>query len=45
MSEYCKCFLSCELEMVPNGNAVGCIGVYRVKEFKRHYNRMCEMHK
>lgn len=44
MSEDCKCFLSCELKMVLNGNRVGMIGEFVVSKRIKHYNRMCQVH-
>lgn len=40
----CKCFLSVDLKMIPNGNAVGDIGTMVVDKVNRHKNSMCSVH-
>ena len=40
----CKCFLSVELKMVPNGNKVGDIGTMVVDKVNRHKSRLCSVH-
>ena len=42
--EDCKCFLSVDLKMVPNGNKVGDIGTMVVEKVNRHNNSMCKVH-
>lgn len=37
----CKCFLSVELVMIPNGNGVGCVGTYKVSSTTRHATKIC----
>ena len=40
----CKCFLSVDLKMVPNGNAVGDIGTMVVDKVNRHTSKLCSVH-
>ena len=41
----CKCFLSVDLKMIPNGNKVGDIGTMVVDKVNRHKNSMCSVHR